>query len=572
MFGKRILSLLSLLFAGSQLISVANAGACTFDGTAISGGSCDGSSYLINSGKTVVTDTTTCISDSAVCTLVECPSTDGPCEKEDSYSGFVVVGSKLAKCTNGDCVTQNMFENGATKYLVRDIDDSLTNKGNTIAVTSNGTSLSLDTSLTADELCVSADTAQFTETSTEESRYDCFCGENTLYKCESGVCTTNLTLDCKRQTKTCDPTKDSTTDPNNNEQECVDGGYYLDTNTLYECKGETVQCTPQDGGSGHPAIPKGYFPNSGSDASTNPYIQCNGSTCVSLVKTTITKSGCGADGVKVGDLIFITGSGYRLCTASDKPVALSDNKKYLITLVDSTDNAFTNAADAGKAIIVDTTTTTAILNAVASNGNYIIGTNNDLVDTATSGSLVQCSDGTCVKPSLTGYFKNVETTHTEVPYISCEKGVCNGYKPGTEADCTSKNPGDIINPTGTNYVFCVKEGASKIEVPLTTGSNAKYMVGAKDSFDTNPFSAVALNGYYIVVDVSGTDVVVHTQDKKKYRYTDASQKIYDSKNDEGASASVCKNPGGTIVEYTIDSCADDDYDYYSQGTPKTWTL
>jgi len=37
------------------------------------------------------------------------------------------------------------------------------------------------------------------------------------------------------------------------------------------------------------------------------------------------------------------------------------------------------------------------------------------------------------------------------------------------------------------------------------------MVAAEKANKSNPFYTVALDGYFIVVDVTGTDAIVHTQ-------------------------------------------------------------
>jgi len=60
----------------------------------------------------------------------------------------------------------------------------------------------------------------------------------------------------------------------------------------------------------------------------------------------------------------------------------------------------------------------------------------------------------------------------------------------------------------------------------------------------------------------------------KYRYANSNQRIYDNKDETGASTDVCKTNGGKITEYTIDYCGaptNDAYDYYNKGNENTWS-
>lgn len=148
---------------------------------------------------------------------------------------------------------------------------------------------------------------------------------------------------------------------------------------------------------------------------------------------------------------------------------------------------------------------------IAGNGNYIVSTGNKIATTAGAGTLIQCSggDGTCGTPASipTGYLKNT-ITDANVQYIECGNRSCKAIKPASVENCTGKNPGDIINESGTtNYKLCV---TADIPISLSGSSVVKYMVGAVEANNSNPFFNVAVDGKFIVVDVT-VDAIVHTQ-------------------------------------------------------------
>ncbi|OUM69770.1 hypothetical protein PIROE2DRAFT_57202 [Piromyces sp. E2] len=455
-----------------------------------------------------------------------------------------------------------MYAIDGNKYLVRDIDGSLGNKGKTIAVTFDD---DLKVADVDGDVCVSSTDYEITD-----DRLGCFCRGHTVYACQDSVCTSDLESSLKCRRDACVPT-DSV-----KQASCAAGKYYFDANSqkIYLCtESEGVTCEAQDGSN----VPTGYFINAA--VGNEQYIQCNGATCKIVGSTPA--SNC--SGKKTGDLIYVTEQGYRLCTGSG-PVAITNGDQFLIKLEDSSDNAFTQSYTNSNSIIIKVTDGNIVLEtATPTDGNYIVNTDKKIVTEAGGVTLVQCSngDGTCDTPSPlpVGYLKNaLATTHTDVPYISCNNFRCEAISAESIVDtssCVGKNAGDIIETSQGNFALCVDSTLAPLA--LSAGSTTiKYMVKADKNATTNPFKTVAPDesDYYIVVKVTGTDVVVNTQDKKKYRYANASQRIYESKDEKGASSNVCKIPGGVIVEYTVNYCSSgkaDAYDYYAQGDPHTWT-
>jgi len=499
-----------------------------------------------------------------------------------SILGLIFTANHLANAGiiiqgNGDCeVTDGESYNDNDLYIVSAADNSgpfnLGTSGSVrkvVKITGGGSSCNFDT--TKAEYCVNPVTFEVS-VSNEINRLQGFC-DNTcnLYQCEDGYCSdTVITLPCRNNVVPCDPA--------NNGGTCVDNRYYLVGSSLYKCTvGGSTSCDPIN--------EIGYFINSGGDKGENPYIQCNKNGCSNLALAgTLTKDNC--DDLKAGTLIYVESQiGYRLCgvpsgSGNLVPNASSAGDRYLIKVEDNTDNALRGKTPAHSYIVKAVAGVDDGINFVvddASNGNYIVNNEKKLVSAENgTGRLVQCSgdDGTCNDVTTYGYLKNaLIATHTSAPYIKCtgDNG-CTAVSPSpvdAESGCSGKNDGEIVKISEA-FKICIKGNP----VGLTEGS-FKYMVKINSGYAAqSPFSTLVgpdnfLNDKYVMVDV-GTDATLHVQDKKKYRYTDANQKIYDNGTDPDAQSSVCDMNGGTIVEYTIDFCSGDDYDYYTKGEEKVW--
>jgi hypothetical protein len=343
-----LLSIVSFLFICSQFISMAIAGDCTI-------------TYTLGDGDTV--DDTCAVSDcdNGYYVLTGADENGGTAftiNGSGSYKRYVkVTGS--SSCTGiaavsggsaGNFKSETVFSLDGTNdltlgdgknYLFTDADGVITgNTSKKVVLKSTATSITLNDAINDNDYCVSS-TGEVT------GRTEGFCNSDcTLYECKAGICSNTLSITCRNDNGTCNPT-------NENETKCGKGYYLVSTNalvnsattgTLYECKDALGNC----GAVPTSEIPIGYLANADTDNQpTYPYIQCDGTNCSTLNKSSISASDC--SGKKVGDLIFndkqdavTSNDEYMLCINSSTAVSIVNHDKYFIGYEASTLNAFTN--------------------------------------------------------------------------------------------------------------------------------------------------------------------------------------------------------------------------------------
>jgi len=541
MWAKTLLSIVGLLFASSQVYADYSECQPTYSSPTCTPGTCtsgdDGYYIAKDTGELVKVSNSDSTAKCALVTENGYYSTkDGRLylkngDNIDSLE-FIQNCSKAGDIIgNGDlCLdTTNIASlNDDNNYLFTDNGNVFgEGAGKNVVITSaeGSDKFVMNNDLTTGEYCVSDAGVVGSQLVDENDRLNAFCnGGCNVYECENGVCSTDLTLDCSRSVPgTCDPTKTSVEDESNNEENCTDGAYYLSSGTIYLCETNVnkVKCVAQNGIGGNPAVPIGYFINTGVSDS---YISCDGDNCSEVTKGSITATDC--TGKKPGDLIYVEGDSYKLCsgasasaiaqgdmflveadtgyTANDPFYLLTENKSYKVSI--------NSDVGGGLNVVVSTT----------EDGNYIVNNEKKIVTNTGAVTLIQCSggDGTCATPDSLplGYLKNkLAAVHTDVPYIKCQ-GSCTAIAPDSAVDCTGKKAGEIIIKTGTtDYKLCVEDG---IPIDLTGSNVVKYMVKiANANANESPFSTIApgdssLDDKYVIVDVS-TDAVLHTQGNKK---------------------------------------------------------
>jgi len=172
---------------------------------------------------------------------------------------------------------------------------------------------------------------------------------------------------------------------------------------------------------------------------------------------------------------------------------------------------------------------------------------------------------------IPGYYKNAgDTSSPSLPYISCPtKTTC---KPitlsGTE--CAAGNIGEI-KLIGDKASICLGTG---ISVDLTTITTAvKYFMNM-DVSNNSVFISNKLSGNkYAVMKLENGNVQIIKESNlvssppKPFQYTESTKyKIYESRHQDICAAQV------SIVEFKLDTCSEDDIAYYSKDDPYEWPI
>jgi len=194
MFAKKLLSIVSTLFIGSQLISVARADEnCAYSGNEIETGvaSCAGKVYLLNNAGTTKIESGTadgCTSGSK-CILVNCPS--ATCEKSEDVSGLITIASKLFLCSSGDCENKDIATTLTDNFLVNDIAGELLSVSGQFVAKNEGGSIAVDTTFDGADYCIDKNGNVYDrkdglcKADIDASAEDC----TAYYNCDKGVCT-----------------------------------------------------------------------------------------------------------------------------------------------------------------------------------------------------------------------------------------------------------------------------------------------------------------------------------------------------------------------------------------------
>ncbi|ORX43940.1 hypothetical protein BCR36DRAFT_415296, partial [Piromyces finnis] len=507
MFAKKLLSVVSCLFLGSQLISVANADAITLPGCgALETSGCStsitasaGNTFCIGTDDVIYKYTNTECNgklkpgvyvfdketkqipssvegvDESKLVMYDCDST---CAQ---INGYAKIGDSYYKVLNDDGNNEEITElTAGSSYLIHEGENAKACKydGDTSLI-------EVDTSVTGKEYCVDRGTINTSKITERKVQYCEDVGCEDYYTCTNGECikTTNYypsRVD-EEQIPTCDPTS------TDNAVHCASGSV-VSGGILYTCNKESGKaCTADDSVTGLIVI-----------AGDNKLYQCTeGEDC------------------EVTNV-----SGY-----------LIDSKNKLYTCTGGVDCSFKNSS------------------------GYLINPQDHKLYQCTGGK--DCEENS----SIIGYLVNAINGEGSNPYIKCAATSTEG-----EHDCdviaqpsnSCSTAGDLIYITGVtrkrsgSYEVCIDNSTSK-----PVGAEGSYFV---KSDAINVFTDKAVAGYFNAIDIDDKGNVVLNTVKDKYKYA-INYKIYA----KGASE-IC--PEGSFSEsakeFTLKVVEGDAVNYYEE--------
>jgi len=525
MFGKKILSIVGLLFVSSQLVY---AEVCMYDGYAIeTADSCNGKVYLLNNDGNTKIDSSSAIlcTSGSKCILSECEGT--VCEQDTSYSGLITTDGELFSCTSGDCINVDIETLGGNNYLVNDIDEN-----NLFVVGNSGGTMEVKTDFNGQDFCVDKDWAIYKRTNglclANVDGEDC----THYYDCTEGESCT-VSLSNRNPNAACIPTVDT---------KCA-AGYYLvdgnalstDTGALWQCFGDEKNCVNIDS---NPQI--GFLVNAGSDNANTKYIQCVGANSCTIAPIGNDCADTETNGEATYGQLYTkdSGSTYQLCLydVEKKFITIgSTPKKYLIEKkaamlgfdVEATEYVVLEV-DASQNILPVANTAVGYYSTTSATSYEVVTepeSDVTLYSCAADTNGLKCDQVTSNKPI--GYLKNQDDTGSAT-YIYCPKsGICNAIEvTGTSCAETASDPAVTTGSLHSNNNFCVYNSGDE-SIELTGANEGMYFVSAA----TNLFELTAKADSFIVVklDEQGNLTVVKESTPVRYRYaltTDTKNKIH----------------------------------------------
>jgi len=447
-------------------------------------------------------------------------------------------------------------------YLVKDLGGKLTgvSAGQFAAVYETG---ALDASKTGnEEYCVDSTTKAILGRKVEYcSGNEDNCGS--YYTCNSSVCieTTNV-IERRTNPSTCNVDEGTYTS-------C--SGYYLKTDkTLLYCSGG--ECSAKTNVIGYlvnAADPTKYIKCSskGSKVTVNA-VDYDGNDCDNIVISGLEEE-CTDGSAGFGALIK-DGEGVKICINANDGVSVTTAAQYFID-ANVADKTFTKVAQgAGALAMIDIAASgNVILNTKA--GNYIYdsiahalhGTVDSNAKDLYVCALNENGVNVCAQDTNTiGYLANAgDTEPSTVKYIKCvpneANNSCTAIADLPEGDTCTK-VGDIVDKSK----ICVY--ADKVAVGSTTLTKASLDDGARffvDASATGIFVKDAAAGYYVIVNVKGSDITLNREaSPKKYRYAVGTRVYF-----KGEGGATTCNPGiqEGVDEYILKSEAGDNTGYYT---------
>lgn len=553
MFGKKILSIIGLLFIGCQ-ISFVSADGCAPTYTSDSEctpADCDGTDadgyYAVGNKLVEITGSDSTASCSVVTTPGYYIDVDGAFHsvnyskiRSDADDESDCTGNAGKFKTGGEafCVAdgKELTLGDSKKYLFTDSDTIFTsNVNNDVIVTSTAKSITVDkTSMNfIYNYCV--DTNKVVRKRKEDLCDTENTGDCTYYKCDGTKCESNninLVSNEERENGTCDF--------NNADSKCVNGGYYLyvtadDTKAPVENISATgpftlVQCTSNPNWScGEPATkPVGYLSNSGKGDDGNAlYIKCeqNG-TC-----TPVADIETGLKSLAVGTHLV------SIDTADLLGIGQESSKFVVITRGDSS----ATASKIGNGYVTTTTSQFVIQNDTAG----------DLYSCTDETNYSKCSIISVSKPI--GYIVNSGNVSNK-PYIKCSvSGSCAAIT--VDSNCTpSSNDGNLYASDENEISICnVKNGDDDIILKGAQPATGEFFA---DVSTIGLFDIPTKTGYNIVLKFKNGNIVVDNSVTNRYRYTlSGKTKIYDKAAAQASNSEVgdiCKIASGdNAYEYIL---------------------
>lgn len=452
----------------------------------------------------------------------------------------------------------------AGSYLVKDSTGILdgVSAGQFAAVTEAG---ALDASKTGDEeYCVDSTTKAILGRSEE------YCNGNeadncgSYYTCNNSVCTeTTDAIGRRTNTSTCNVDEGTYTS-------C--SGYYLKTDkTLLYCSGG--QCNAKTNVIGYlvnAADPEKYIKCSSKGSKvTVDAVDYDGNDCDNIEISGL-EDECTDEPAGFGALIKDGDGNIKVCINANDGVSVTSAAQYFID-ANVADKTFTKVAQgAGALAMIDIAASgNVILNTKA--GNYIYdsiahalhGTVDSNVKDLYVCALNENGVNVCAQDTNTiGYLANAgDTEPSTVKYIKCvpneANNSCTAIADLPEGDTCTK-VGDIVDKSK----ICVY--ADKDAVTGTTLTKASLDDGARffvDASATGVFVKDAAAGYYVIVNVKGSDITLNREaSPKKYRYAVGTRVYF-----KGEGGATTCNPGiqEGVDEYILKSEADDNTGYYT---------
>jgi len=459
-------------------------------------------------------------------------------------------------------------EYAAEKYVVVKVTTNSMTIDTTVVTNDYGLCANVDMTYTA--LASESATCATTTTSENESK--------TLFGlCTAGVCE-----------KLCNASS------TNGDFNCQDKTYYLvtennipvqgsNTGSLYYC---TTDATT---GTTCAAIDtKGYYVNSVTEA-----YACTGSELTCKIETV--EEACNES--NIGKL-FKDGSDPAIClnfnsespgTAYSQKIdtagqCLVSYSTTAATLFNTEENKLSLITIAQKSVTLASTVSGSLLEAQDSPNKLAAADN-------AAGTLYSCTNGICTAITTEndiniGYYRNVGSTATTVPYIKCSLATggtkfCVAVKAtaGTD-DCSTAGIGGILvsstgDPVVTTYRLCLDSESSSAKTVVlystdsgvTTANGQSYFI----SINTENVFGHLENGY-VIVNV-GTDGVVSLTakaDGDRYRYSNANQKLLDFSVDVDKTASCTNdNLNDGIKEFSQEIPDDNDITNYYKEVSST---
>lgn len=490
---------------------------------------------------------------------------DGQERRKRGITYQVCLGSK----SDGTFASVSFSGSDSNKYLltldkVQLFSDSDTT-GGVISVAEK--SITWDNDNDDKDFCVDTDTKVISNRPSE------YCNGNesdncgSYYSCKNGICSNTSTA--KKRTEGCD-IEDSGT-----YSKCGKGYYIKTDKTLMYCTGSG--CGPK------PTV-IGYLVNNG-DA--DKYIKCvasgtksgsyEGNSCDNIEITGL-KQTCTDGDAGLGALIKDVSNNIQICntaTTGVNVVASDGTKTTGQYFIDGNvaDKTFTKKAQGEDALVmIDIADGNIILNTKV--GNFIYDDSTKALQATASSDqkdLYVCSltaDGysVCGKDTTTiGYLTNAgDSDIPAVPYIKCVADTvgnkCTAIDSITSTEECAKE-GDIIVDQG-DYKICsyATAGAASLSKVDLTGP-AHFLVDASaTSIFVQTKPSDEAKAFYVIVNVKGGDITLN-KDVKKYRYTIGSHVYFKGEN----GARVCKDTTSIntgVSEYVLTKDEGDKDDYY----------
>jgi len=508
MFGKKLLSLVSLLFLGSKFATVSADCTTTYSGGLLINEECDIGYYLINkagNGLLASVASNECVGET--CTLVYCSENDNSttCTPKASVTGLVTYGldgTTILECTAGQCSVKTASESGCTGALA----GGIISGGSKLCITAeNSSEKDFSYSVTNNSYyyitVAIGSTTVFTGPDEVSGN-----AKKVLVRIGNGIAelitafgdrTTNyLAHDGSDEIAI---KYDGVDTISKNVLITGDEEYCVDDNTKVITERSPNFCT-----------------NGLANVNCDKYYLCDSGVCQDKTTTIDARQEvtCNNNGI----------NGITTCDDGDYYITVTGQ----VTLKDGT--------GAG-----------------------------DLVECKATAdpSIIQCNK----KTDIIGYLKNADGTNAStIPYIKCSAkndgtATCEAIGQPSESACTDSTAGTGKLIYNSVYKICI-DGTHSVDIENASVAGSYLIDASKDSAFEH---AGVKNIYSVVAKIGGGNAIRKPQDGKKYIYVKTTTKQVFEKGETGAS-DLCSGDNinsGAATEYVLNKKQGTDYvDYY----------